>query len=66
MVSGSFVVPSVSHAVWNGIDYPLFVFGENVGALRITDSHIFGPEVDVLGILLGALYPGAFWRLYAR
>lgn len=28
LVSGSVVVPAVSHAVWNAIDYPLFGFGE--------------------------------------
>lgn len=28
MASGSVVVPSVCHAVWNGIDYPLFGFGK--------------------------------------
>lgn len=32
MASGSVVVPSVCHAVWNGIDYPLYGFGEKIGA----------------------------------
>jgi len=36
MLSGSVLVPAVSHAVWNGIDYPLFGFGEKVGALGIS------------------------------
>jgi membrane protease YdiL (CAAX protease family) len=43
MVSGSILVPAVSHAVWNGIDYPLFGFGEKVGALGITETHVYGP-----------------------
>ena len=45
MASGSVVVPSVCHAVWNGIDYPLYGFGEKVGALGIEQTHIYGPEV---------------------
>ena len=40
MVSGSILVPAVSHAIWNGIDYPLFGFGEKVGALGITETQI--------------------------
>lgn len=55
MVSGSIVVPAVSHAVWNGIDYPLFGFGEKVGALGIQETHIFGPEVGWLGVALNTI-----------
>jgi membrane protease YdiL (CAAX protease family) len=43
MISGSVLVPAVSHAVWNGIDYPLFGFGEKVGALSIIETHLYGP-----------------------
>ena len=65
MVSGSVLVPAVSHAVWNGIDYPLFGFGEKVGSLGITDTHIFGPEVGVVGIALGVAFLALIWRKYA-
>ncbi len=61
MASGSVVVPSVCHAVWNGIDYPLFGFGEEIGALGIEQTHIFGPEVGVLGIGLNLVFAGALW-----
>ena len=61
MASGSVVVPSVCHAVWNGIDYPLFGFGEKVGALGIQQTHIFGPEVGVLGIGLNLAFAGVLW-----
>ncbi len=61
MASGSVVVPSVCHAVWNGIDYPLFGFGEKVGALGIQQTHIFGPEVGVLGIALNLVFAAALW-----
>jgi membrane protease YdiL (CAAX protease family) len=40
MLTGSILVSSVSHALWNGIDYPLFGFGEKVGALGIQQTHI--------------------------
>jgi len=56
LLSGSVVVPSVCHAVWNGIDYPLFGFGEKVGALGIEQTHIYGPEVGVVGIILNLMF----------
>ena len=65
MVSGSVVVPSACHAVWNGIDYPLFGFGERSGALGITETHLYGPEVGILGIALNLLFLAALWRSFA-
>jgi len=64
MVSGSVVVPSVCHAVWNGLDYPLYGFGEKVGAFGIQDTHIYGPEVGLLGIALNVGFALILWRLY--
>jgi membrane protease YdiL (CAAX protease family) len=63
-VSGSVVVPSLCHAVWNGIDYPFFGFGEKVGALGIEQTHIYGPEVGVLGIALNVAFAVFLWRIY--
>jgi membrane protease YdiL (CAAX protease family) len=65
MASGSVLVPAVSHAVWNGIDYPLFGFGEKVGALGITKTQLYGPEVGLLGIVLAAAFFTLSWRRYA-
>ena len=65
MISGSIVVPSVCHAVWNGLDYPLYGFGEHSGALGITETHIFGPEVGILGIGLNLVFCAWIWRKYA-
>lgn len=65
MVSGTVLVPAVSHAVWNGIDYPLFGFGEKVGALGITETHLYGPEVGLLGIVLGVTFLALIWHRYA-
>ncbi len=62
MVSGSILVPAVSHSIWNGIDYPLFGFGEKVGALGITETHLYGPEVGLLGIVLGLVFLAQIWR----
>jgi len=64
MVSGSVLVPAVCHAVWNGLDYPLYGFGEKVGALGIEQTHIYGPEVGLLGILLNAAFVLLIWRFY--
>jgi membrane protease YdiL (CAAX protease family) len=60
--SGSIVVSSVCHAVWNGLDYPLFGFGEKVGVLGIDATHIFGPEVGLVGIPVNALAVLALYR----
>lgn len=57
LISGSVIVPSVCHAVWNAFAYALFGFGEEVGALGIENTFVYGPEVGYLGILLnGAFY----------
>lgn len=64
MVSGSVLVPAVCHAVWNGFDYPLYGFGEKSGALGIEQTHIFGPEVGALGILLNTVFVLLIWRFY--
>ena len=64
MVSGSPLVPALSHAVWNGIEYPLFGFGENMGALGISQTHIYGPEAGLLGIACGLLFLALIWRRY--
>ena len=66
LISGSVVVPSVCHAVWNGIDYPLFGFGEKVGALGIQQTHIFGPEVGLLGIALNLAFLTGLWLRFGK
>ena len=61
MYSGSVIVPAVCHAVWNGIDYPLYGFGENIGALGIDQTHIYGPEVGILGIGFNLVFVASLW-----
>ena len=60
--SGSIIVASVSHGVWNGMAYGLFGFGEKTGALGIQETWLFGPEVGVLGILLNLIFVIILWR----
>ena len=61
MATGSVIVPSVCHAVWNGIDYPLFGFGEKVGALGVEQTHVYGPEVGMLGLVLNFIFATVLW-----
>jgi uncharacterized protein len=63
--SGSVIVSSVSHGVWNGIAYVFFGVGEKVGALGIQKTGIFGPEVGMLALALNLLVL-AFCFLRAR
>ena len=60
------VVPSVSHAVWNGNDYPLFGFGERVRALGIQQTHIYGPEVGLMGIAPNVLFAAALYSVIKK
>lgn len=61
-MSGSVIVPALSHAVWNAFAYECFGFGEKVGALGIEQTIIFGPEVGVLGILLNGIFCFWLWK----
>lgn len=65
LMSGSVIAASLCHAIWNGLDYPLFGFGEKVGALGIQQTQIFGPEVGILGIGLNLAFFACLWRHYA-
>lgn len=61
-ISGSVIVASLSHGVWNGGAYVFFGFGTKVGALGIADTAIYGPEVGVLGLLLNVAFAAALWQ----
>jgi membrane protease YdiL (CAAX protease family) len=66
MATGSVLVPSVCHAVWNGVDYPMFGFGEKVGALGIEQTHLYGPEVGWLGLVFNLVFAIILWRWVSR
>lgn len=62
-ISGSIIVASVCHAVWNAFAYALYGFGESSGALGIEQTHIFGPEVGYIAIAFNAAVFGVlFYR----
>ena len=61
-ISGSVIVVSLSHGLWNGGAYVLFGFGTRVGALGIKDTPLFGPEVGFLGLALNIVFAAALWR----
>jgi membrane protease YdiL (CAAX protease family) len=61
LLSGSLVVASVSHAIWNGLAYVLFGFGSHLGALGISNTAIYGPEIGVLGLVLNLAAAVALW-----
>ncbi len=60
-LSGSVIVASLSHGVWNGLAYFLFGYGTKVGALGIRNTAIFGPEAGILGFTANVLCVCALW-----
>ncbi len=65
-ISGSVIVASVSHGVWNGFAYALFAFGTKTGALGVTETSIYGPEVGWVGLVLNAAFAFGLWRWMGR
>ena len=66
LLSGSIIVASVCHGVWNGLAYALFGIGEKAGALGIQDSWLFGLEVGLSGIVINLVFVIGFWRLVMK
>lgn len=62
LITGSVVVASVSHGLWNGAAYVLFGIGTRDGALGIKQTAIYSPEVGVLGLALNLIFVAALWR----
>lgn len=60
--SGSVLVSSLSHGLWNGGAYVLFGFGARTGALGIRNTALFGPEVGVLGLALNVALAALLWK----
>jgi membrane protease YdiL (CAAX protease family) len=54
--SGSIVVTSVSHGVWNGLVYTLFGVGPTLGVLGIHSTGVFGPEAGLVGLALNLAF----------
>lgn len=66
LLSGSILVSSVSHGLWNGLAYVLFGFGKHDGTLGIKNTGVFGPEVGLLGLGLNLSFAAALWWGMAR
>ncbi len=60
--SGSVVVASLSHGLWNGLAYTLFGFGTRSGALGISATGTYGPEVGFVGLALNIGFAAMLWR----
>jgi len=62
LISGSVIVASASHGLWNGLAYVLFGYGSKIGALGIKKGALFGPENGVLGLAVSAVFVAVLWR----
>lgn len=60
-ISGSVIVASLSHGVWNGGAYVFFGFGTTVGAFGIQETAVYGPEVGFAGLALNVAFAAALW-----
>jgi len=65
-ISGSVVVASVSHAIWNAIAYTLFGAGPIKGALGIGQKFLFGAEVGLIGLALNVLFAFGLWTWWKK
>lgn len=59
--SGSIVVTSVCHALWNASVYTFFGAGEKIGQLGIADSTVWDPERGYAGLVLAVLASSLLW-----
>jgi membrane protease YdiL (CAAX protease family) len=59
--SGSIIVPSLCHALWNASVYTFFGAGEKVGQLGIADSSVWDPERGYAGLILAVLVAVLLW-----
>jgi membrane protease YdiL (CAAX protease family) len=66
LASGSVLVPSLSHAVWNAIAYRFFGFGVEYGELTRPSFTVLDPERGVVGILLNAAFLAVVWTLLLK
>jgi membrane protease YdiL (CAAX protease family) len=64
--SGSIIVTSLSHGLWNGMAYVLFGFGSRQGSLGIRNTAVFGPENGLLGLGFNLLFACLLWRLLRK
>ncbi len=62
LLSGSLVVASVSHGVWNGLAYTCsLVLDRTLARSGSLNTTIYGPEIGVLGLLLNLGFAAALY-----
>jgi membrane protease YdiL (CAAX protease family) len=66
LMSGSIVVSSVSHSVWNAIAYALFGEGPKIGLLGVTQTSLYGAEVGVIGLVLNCIFAAALFAVHTK
>lgn len=66
LISGSIVVTSVVHGLWNGAVYVFFGMGATEGALGIQETVLYGPEVGVLGLAINIVIAIELGRWHLR
>jgi membrane protease YdiL (CAAX protease family) len=59
--SGSIVVSTVSHSLWNGAAYTAFGEGPKMGVLGLPDGIIFGPEIGIVGLTVNLIFLAILW-----
>ena len=64
--SGSIIVTSLSHGLWNGMAYVLFGFGSRQGSLGIRNTALFGPENGLLGLGCNLVFAWFLWRRWSH
>lgn len=62
--SGSILVSSAGHGLWNGLTYALFGVGSGTGMLGITDVGTYGPEVGLYAIGLNGGFAALLCWIY--
>jgi membrane protease YdiL (CAAX protease family) len=65
-ISGSIIVTSVSHGLWNAGAYVFFGFGSKTGALGVKNTAFYGPEIGFLGLVANILFAILLYRLAKR
>ncbi len=66
MRSGSIIIPSLCHGLWNGSVYTFFGAGEKTGLLGITDTNIWDPERGYSGLVLTIIAAALLWKWAER
>lgn len=59
--SGSIVVTSACHALWNASAYTFFGAGEKIGQLGISDASLWDPERGYAGLVLAIIAAVSMW-----